>query len=183
ANEYGSPESAKTCCTAATPTFRSSIGNHGNLGSCKDSEIPVCLYQCPKCSRSFRFSSKLRSHLVSHSNLKPYKCDFCPVTFKWLMSQEKHTVEQHWEELQSSGRAGNTKYSRLLKRKILSCQICGKRLSSQAALDAHAAVHTGECLYVCQLCKCTFKHPSSFGRHSKRCRGCVQPTSQKSTRL
>lgn len=43
-----------------------------------------------------------QEHLITHSDIRPYKCDFCPKTFKNGPNCRKHKREVHRTELAAS---------------------------------------------------------------------------------
>ncbi|KER29715.1 hypothetical protein T265_03732 [Opisthorchis viverrini] len=160
--------------SAMTPTWASSTHpsetvNHELNGQTQKSIPHKILHQCPKCSKVFRHASQLRQHLETHSDSRSYKCDFCATFFRSLRSQRGHLVGKHFDRLAAGERTGDMTDSRFLNWKVYLCQYCGKILRTQAALDAHAGVHTGERPYACEVCKNTFKTPSSLTRHTKQC--------------
>lgn len=54
------------------------------------------------------------------------------------------------------------------KRKTYECATCGKGYASNAILEKHQSVHTGEKPYVCRFCDKAFSMKSNLERHEKR---------------
>ncbi|KER29702.1 hypothetical protein T265_03719 [Opisthorchis viverrini] len=103
---------------------------------------PEPSYQCPKCFKIFHLARWFDQHIEEHSELRPYKCDFCPSYFKSATGQKCHMIEQHWNKLLSSECPGASVYTSLLMRKRNVCQRCGRGFRSDAALEKHARIHT-----------------------------------------
>ncbi|OON19567.1 zinc finger, C2H2 type [Opisthorchis viverrini] len=168
-DEHDASWNSETSIMSSISRPESDFGNHENIWPIEDSKFTKCTYRCTKCFRGFPFECRLRQHLETHLQLGKYKCDFCPSGFRSLEGYKAHMTEQHWAELVSSDRAGKADYSKLLKRKSYSCNICGKRLRSKSAFDEHIRAHTRSRQYACHLCQRKCPNLFSLARHTKRC--------------
>ncbi|XP_063864937.1 uncharacterized protein LOC135103017 isoform X3 [Scylla paramamosain] len=103
---------------------------------------PERLYECEVCKERLTTKAELLCHLEQHiaSGEKPYVCTMCPRKYA-LPRQLKEHIRHHMN-------------------KTFGCTHCSKRFRSEAALQEHFNVHTGNRPYACDQCckKFTSKH-------------------------
>ncbi|XP_050722158.1 zinc finger and SCAN domain-containing protein 2-like isoform X3 [Eriocheir sinensis] len=103
---------------------------------------PERLYECEVCKERLTTKADLVCHLEQHiaSGEKPYICTMCPRKYA-LPRQLKEHIRHHMN-------------------KTFGCTHCTKRFRSEAALQEHFNVHTGNRPYACDQCckKFTSKH-------------------------
>ena len=58
-------------------------------------EILQAGFPCPDCGKLFRYMSKLNTHLITHSNLKPFKCLYCDLRYTQQGSMRRHMAREH----------------------------------------------------------------------------------------
>lgn len=76
-------------------------------------------FSCPMCDKKFTYKCNLKSHLVTHSDSKPYQCDVCNKEFK---RQEQLTCHARIHDPTQSP---------------FKCSICGKGLTRRQNLTQH----------------------------------------------
>lgn len=67
-------------------------------GSVASSSTKRKCYRCDQCEKTFKNPSKLKLHLVVHSNDRPFKCDQCDKGFKTPHKLRRHITTVHTNE-------------------------------------------------------------------------------------
>ncbi|XP_015609837.1 zinc finger protein 2 isoform X2 [Cephus cinctus] len=112
---------------------------------------------CPTCGKKWRTSAELKTHMKSHSSLRPYMCEKCGQAYK-----HRHALEIH-----VGMHNGINPFQ---------CSFCNKCFTQKGALMRHLPIHTGETPYQCELCGKRFVHHTSYNMHA------LSHTGQKSYR-
>ena len=102
---------------------------------------------CSICGKKWRTLTELKSHVKSHSELRPYMCEKCGQAYKHKGALEIH-VGMH---------SGVSPFQ---------CSVCSKCFTQKGALMRHLPMHTGETPYQCELCGKRFVHHTSYNMHS-----------------
>ncbi|KAM8731600.1 zinc finger X-chromosomal protein-like [Acanthopagrus schlegelii] len=126
------------------------IGRRKSSASAKE-------FPCPICGKVFKFKSLLASHSLTHSEVRPYDCDFCSRSFRRLSHLKRHreVVHANGERLPQS----------------FVCHICGKDKKCRSQLARHVIIHTGERPFACDLCSARFNRSGNLKQHRKRMHG------------
>lgn len=61
---------------------------------------------CKICGAEFKRTKAYKEHLITHSNIRPYVCEFCHKTFTNGPNCRKHKRETHAKELEKADRRG-----------------------------------------------------------------------------
>lgn len=93
-----------------------------------NSLIKPLKYSCPQCPKMWRTMGELRSHVSSHSTLRPYICEVCGQAYKHKSALDVH-VGMH---------NGINPFS---------CEYCHKSFTQKGALQRHLPIHTGDAPY------------------------------------
>ncbi|XP_053995486.1 zinc finger protein 100-like isoform X1 [Hylaeus anthracinus] len=103
-------------------------------------------YSCSTCGKRWKTSAELKTHIKSHSTLKPYMCEKCGQAYK-----HKHALEIH-----VGMHNGINPFQ---------CNFCNKCFTQKGALMRHLPMHTGEMPYQCEVCGKRFIHHTSYNMH------------------
>uniref|UniRef100_A0A673W1V2 C2H2-type domain-containing protein n=1 Tax=Salmo trutta TaxID=8032 RepID=A0A673W1V2_SALTR len=102
--------------------------------------------QCADCGRVLSSAAALESHASLHSGKRPFACSACGKDFPDLKGLNRH-ARVHGDQ------RGH--------------QYCGRVLSSAAALESHASLHTGKRPFVCSACGKDFPNLKGLNRHDR----------------
>lgn len=158
-NEESSEEETKSAvatqikrhiCDVCYKSFTQSqtLNRHKKIHS-KDS---IAGKSCSYCSRIFLRGDDLRRHIRTHTNERPYVCELCARAYKQSFELKEHKASAH----PVSG-----------IRKVHTCSICKKQLTTRNGLYVHMKAHRGEKNHVCHFCDKRFVTSGELSSHLK----------------
>ncbi|XP_047423814.1 zinc finger protein 596-like [Mugil cephalus] len=109
---------------------------------------------CSVCGKTFNCRSRLKTHEMIHTGVKPHRCDLCPKAY-----MRSNDLEHHKKTVHAEGAHRPQPPSSLL------CHFCGKEFKGRSQLAVHFQSHTGERPHLCDICGRKFSRPYQLRRH------------------
>ncbi|CAH1778630.1 unnamed protein product [Owenia fusiformis] len=148
-------------------------------------------FQCKKCDRAFKTEMNLKSHELSHSNMKHFLCDECGAGFTNKHALKRHTFTHYPIEDFPCPTCGKLFKKRdHMKRHLMTTHVnvkpfkctitgCTRAYKRKDKLKEHMKTHSNEPLFICQFCSRSFKYKQALQYHEKthskdRRRECTQ---------
>ncbi|CAL4160466.1 unnamed protein product [Meganyctiphanes norvegica] len=132
-------------------------------------------YKCTDCDKAFAKVGTLQTHSLTHSDNRPFICEFCAKGFKIRDALKQHVKEYHSDD--KPYQCTTCEYSTAIKSKFnkhmlkhssekpFVCDICGKQFSDSRSFKQHIMVHTGEKPHICELCGKQFRAKKTLRVH------------------
>lgn len=109
----------------------------------------TCL-ECKDIMNSLRALYRHRREV--HGELKPHKCDRCPMAFQNSSALRKHL---------------RTPHNRDAKRQPYLCDLCPQICADKSVFKIHRRTHTGENSFVCDICSRSLGTKNSLVQHMR----------------
>ncbi|XP_055793591.1 oocyte zinc finger protein XlCOF22-like isoform X1 [Salvelinus fontinalis] len=130
---------------------RSDLRPSSHLPKKKGLQLPRT-HHCHQCGKSFVTNRRLKDHMRTHMNYRPFSCSYCGKCFTQKGNLTVH-IRLH---------TGERPYM---------CSVCGKAFPSGGDLQVHQRFHTGERPYQCKECDKRFFKSSHLVVHMRGHRG------------
>lgn len=143
----GMQQECQKCCRAFKRTYN--LLRHNRLCHGKDGYR----FTCSICGKKLSRISHLLEHERTHTNEKPFQCDFCDMRFGKKTAMLGHVARVHPQAAEP-----NTD-------KLLKCPVCDKIFQQRTYFNNHKRIHTGERPYLCELCGKTFRSNKAIKTH------------------
>jgi len=104
-------------------------------------------YECPSCDYKSKNLTGMKQHTSVHSQMRPFHCKVCNMTFKRKPALECHIASRH------------------APLKSFKCSYCEKFFSVESHLKIHLRGHTGQGLEECEHCRKKFKTSNQPKQH------------------
>ncbi|XP_034027282.1 zinc finger protein 771-like [Thalassophryne amazonica] len=133
-------------------------------------------FSCTGCSRTFKYQSQLKKHIISHTGEKPFSCSECSVSYRYKMNLTEHMRIHTGEKPFCCSECNKTFRSKIILmrhirihtgEKPFSCSVCGESFTQSSTLTYHMRRHTGEKPFSCSVCKKRFRQSGDVAKHMR----------------
>ncbi|XP_068425207.1 zinc finger protein 1035 [Clinocottus analis] len=142
--------------------------------------------KCKFCTKTFMKSRSLRRHILTHNEVKPYRCKACDCCFSRYDHLKVHQARCKGKKtrlevcipkisLDDIGKGWKNRFGLLAaaeKMETLECKVCSRSFSTQSKLSRHVTMFHTTKLFKCLHCGSSFSHEKTLKKHRKvkKCR-------------
>ncbi|KAM3614754.1 uncharacterized protein V6R79_018797 [Siganus canaliculatus] len=142
-------------------------------------------YKCKFCTKTFMKARNLRRHILTHNEVKPYRCKACDSCFSRYDHLKVHQARCKGRKsrlevcipkisLDDVGTGWQTKFAieQTNKPETFKCISCSRTFPTQSKLSRHHTLFHAVKLFSCSGCGASFSHEKSLKQHRKikKCR-------------
>lgn len=142
-------------------------------------------YKCKFCTKTFMKSRNLRHHILTHNEVKPYRCKACDSCFSRYDHLKVHQTRCKGKRtrlevcipkisLDDVGKGWQNKFGieSAKKEETFECEVCLRSFPTQSNLSRHVTMFHVAKLFKCTRCGSSFAHEKSLKKHRKmnKCR-------------
>lgn len=142
-------------------------------------------FKCKFCTKTFMKSQNLRHHILTHNEVKPYRCKACDSCFsrydhlkvhqarcKGKRSQLKVCIPKITLDDVGKGWQNRFLSAPVQKLETFQCETCSRIFPTQSKLSRHFTMFHAVKLFKCSRCDSEFAHEKSLKKHKKmkKCR-------------
>ncbi|XP_042346434.1 zinc finger protein 1035 [Plectropomus leopardus] len=142
-------------------------------------------YKCKFCTKTFMKSRSLRRHILTHNEVKPYRCRACDNCFSRYDHLKVHQARCKGKKtrleiripkisLEDVGRGWQNKFGLepAEKQETFKCEVCSRSFPTQSKLSRHVTMFHTTKLFKCTNCGSSFSHEKTLKKHKKmrKCR-------------
>ncbi|XP_076063618.1 uncharacterized protein LOC143038394 isoform X2 [Oratosquilla oratoria] len=129
---------------------------------------------CPHCNATFPSYDELRTHMLTHTTERPYKCTECDASFTLSGNLRRHHLTHTGERPHKCSQCEATfTQSGHLRTHLLThsgerphkCPHCNAAFTLSGNLRRHLLTHTGERPHKCDQCEAAFAASGSLKTH------------------
>ncbi|KAG7153920.1 Zinc finger protein 358-like 4 [Homarus americanus] len=174
---YGTNQKSRDSTDGANSNSDCPTERQGSVSSDDPAAGDNRLRKCPTCNKTFSRQSQLKSHLTSHSEVRPFECKICLLKFKYRRNLVEHSSIHDAVPSFICSVCGLTfkQKSNLLKHERthreaskmnFRCTFCAKEYTQSSHLKTHMRnIHGDNCGYTCSECSVVVLCRSSLRRH------------------
>nr|XP_033957966.1 zinc finger protein 91-like [Pseudochaenichthys georgianus] len=142
-------------------------------------------FKCKFCTKSFMKSRSLRRHILTHNEVKPYRCKACDSCFSRHDHLKVHEIRCRGKKTRleicipkisldyvGKGWQNNCETERNAKLETFECKVCSRSFPSQSKLSRHVTMFHAPKPFKCTRCGSSFTQEGSLKKHrkTKKCR-------------
>ncbi|XP_037309683.2 zinc finger protein 1035 [Pungitius pungitius] len=138
--------------------------------------------KCKFCTKTFVKSRSLRRHILTHNEVKPYRCRACDCCYSRYDYLKVHQTRCKGKKkrlevcipkisLDDIGKGWQNKSGMLavdVKHEAFECKVCTRSFSAQSKLSRHVTMFHMTKLFKCTPCGSSFAHEKSLRKHRKK---------------
>ncbi|XP_029307139.1 zinc finger protein 1035 [Cottoperca gobio] len=152
-------------------------------------------YKCKFCTKTFMKSRSLRRHILTHNEVKPYRCKACDSCFSRYDHLKVHQTRCRGKKtrlevcipkisLDYVGKGWQNKYGmeHTVKQETFECKVCSRSFPTQSKLSRHVTMFHVTKVFKCTCCGSSFVHETSLKKHRKM-KKCRKPSNEANASL
>uniref|UniRef100_A0A8C4F629 C2H2-type domain-containing protein n=1 Tax=Dicentrarchus labrax TaxID=13489 RepID=A0A8C4F629_DICLA len=135
-------------------------------------------YKCKFCTKTFMKSRNLRRHILTHNEVKPYRCKACDSCFSRYDHLKVHQNRCKGKRsrlevcipkisLDDVGKGWQNRFGiePAEKQETFECEICARSFSTQSKFSRHNTMFHVAKLFKCTRCGASFAHEKSMKKN------------------